>query len=190
MPARKIMIVRHGEKEKDFPGDPNVDRDGKPDEASLNTQGWARAQALVGFFDDADAPGIAKPDMIFAAAPAADSKRPMETVTPLAEALWPDAADRARHFNTAHDVDDLAGVMNDAVAADGVVLIAWEHHRIPTLAARLNPVPAAPGRWPGYRFDVVWIFDRHGDAWAFSQTPENVLPTDLNKPIKPGDPAA
>jgi hypothetical protein len=187
MAPTKIMIIRHGEKEKDFPGDPNIDRNGKPDDASLNSQGWRRAQALVGFFVDADAPGIARPDWIFAAAPSEDSQRPMETVTPLAEALWEDANERSQRFNTKIAVDDLQGLVTAVMNSDGVCLVCWEHHHIPGIAELIPHVPASPSKWPGHRFDVVWIFDAHPKAWAFSQTPENLLPGDKDKPIKETD---
>jgi broad specificity phosphatase PhoE len=183
MPPTKIMIIRHGEKEKDFPGDPNIDRSGKPDDSSLNSQGWRRAQALVGFFVDADAPEISKPDWIFAAAPSADSQRPMETATPLAEALWP-GAEREQRFITKYAVGDTGALVADVMGREGVCLIAWEHHAIPDIVARIPHVPASPAKWSGHRFDVVWVFDPHPHAWSFTQAPENLLPGDLNKPIK------
>src|ERR1700734_2052846 len=155
MAPTKIMIIRHGEKEKDFPGDPNIDRNGKPADGSLNSQGWRRAQALVGFFVDADAPGIARPDWIFAAAPSEDSQRPMETVMPLAEALWEDANERSQRFNTKIAVDDLQGLVTAAMNSDGVCLVCWEHHHIPGIAELIPHVPASPSKWPGHRFDVV-----------------------------------
>jgi broad specificity phosphatase PhoE len=187
MAPTKIMVIRHGEKEKDFPGDPNIDRNGKPDDSSLNTQGWRRAQALVGFFVDADAPGVAKPNWLFAAAPSADSKRPMETVTLLAEALWENAAERGRRFNSEIGVDNLQGLVNVVMQADGVCLVCWEHHHIPGIAQLIPHVPVSPSHWPGHRFDMVWIFDPHPNAWAFSQTPENLLPGDKDRPIKDTD---
>lgn len=182
--SSKIMVIRHGEKQEDFPADPNIGRDGQPDPSSLNSQGWRRARALVDFFEDPESPGIAKPSMIFATDPATDSKRPKQTVTLLAKSLWPDAVQRALHFNKAIGLDAIGELIDKAKQAEGVVLIAWEHKRIPTIAAALNPIPPAPGHWPGSRFDVVWIFDLHGGRWVFSQTPENLLPDDKDKPIK------
>jgi broad specificity phosphatase PhoE len=184
----KIMIIRHGEKAKDFPGDPNINREGEPDDASLNSQGWRRAQALVGFFVDADPPGIATPDIIFAAAPDQDSARPMETVTPLAERLWPDPT-RGQHFITTYAVGETDKLVEDVMQRDGVCLICWEHHAIPAIAAALPPyVPASPSLWSGHRFDVVWVFDPHKHAWSFSQTAQNLLVGDLNRPMKNKDP--
>jgi hypothetical protein len=178
------MIVRHGEKPEDGVPDPGLDPQGADDPASLTAEGWRRARKLVGFFVDADAPGIATPDRIFACKPDNSSQRPMETVSLLANALWPDAAARAAHFDATHGVDDLDGLIAAAMKTDGVCLVCWEHKRIPLIAGKIPHVPASPSAWPGHRFDVVWIFDAHAQAWAFSQTPQNLLPGDEDRPIK------
>jgi hypothetical protein len=48
-----------------------------------------------------------------------------------------------------------------AKAIGDVVLIAWQHERIPNIAALiLGDVQHVPPRWPGHRFDLVWVFDR------------------------------
>ena len=183
MAPTKIMLIRHGEKQSDFPDDPNIDRNGQPDRTSLNHQGWRRAQKLVGFFEDAYAPGIGTPSTIFAAAPNSDSQRPLETVTPFAEALWPDPTVRAERFQTAFAVDDYDKMIEAAKGTDGVCLICWEHHVIPGIAAKIPHTPPSPGKWSGSRFDVVWVFDPHPAAWAFQQVPQNLLPGDQNRPI-------
>ena len=40
----------------------------------------------------------------------------------------------------------------------GTVLICWEHHRIPDIAAGLPTNVAPPIEWPGDRFDLIWQF--------------------------------
>jgi broad specificity phosphatase PhoE len=177
------MIIRHGEKPEDgVPGE-GLDPQGNNDPASLTAEGWARAKKLVGFFIDHDAEGIRTPTRIFACKPDSDSKRPMETVTPLANQLWPKPAELSANFDLSHDRDDFDGLVSAVVATDGVVLICWEHKRIPDIAARIKHTPASPERWPGHRFDIVFVFDGPAPNYAFSQTPQNLMPGDKDKPI-------
>jgi hypothetical protein len=178
----KIMIIRHGEKPEVGAPDTGVAPDGTSDRASLTAEGWKRAKKLVGFFVDADAPGISTPAMIFACKPTPDSRRPQETVSLLANALWSDAQ-RPQRFNTDIDENDFTGLAAAVKASDGPCLICWEHDRIPSVVAQFPHVPPSPGKWPGHRFDVVWVLDWHSSSWAFSQTPENLLQGDEDKPI-------
>ena len=67
-----------------------------------------------------------------------------------------------------------------ATACAGVVLIAWQHEDIPTIAdAILGKTGVVPSKWPGDRFDVVWVFDLQEGGYAFSQVPEMLLAGDL-----------
>ncbi len=187
MPPSKIMIIRHGEKPGEGDPEPGLDPNGAQDPASLTEQGWRRARALVGFFSEPDASGISTPAKIFAAKPDGESKRPMQTVSLLADALWPDPIARAQHFDIGHDKDDITGLIKDVMLSDGVCLVCWEHKRIIGIADQIPHVPATPTHWPGHRFDLVWIFDAERNAWAFSQTAENLLPDDRDKIIKNAD---
>jgi broad specificity phosphatase PhoE len=87
MAPTKIIIIRHGEKPEPGAPDAGVAPGGGSDPSSLTAEGWKRAKKLVGFFVDADVPGIATPTMIFACKPTCDSCRPQETVSLLASAL-------------------------------------------------------------------------------------------------------
>jgi hypothetical protein len=73
------------------------------------------------------------------------------------------------------------------MAATGVALVSWEHKRIPDLVAALPNPPPTPQRWPGHRFDVVWILRPKSGGWSFSQTPQMLLPGDKAEPITDGD---
>jgi len=66
------------------------------------------------------------------------------------------------------------------IACAGVVLIAWQHENIPTIAdAILGKAGVVPSKWPGDRFDVVWVFDlRQQGGYAFSQLPQMLLAGD------------
>jgi broad specificity phosphatase PhoE len=186
MPPDRIMFIRHAEKPAD--GKDGVTADdilgtrslAVLDTESLTVRGWQRAGALIAFFC---AHPKMKPSTIFASGIGHDSKskRPMETVTPLAARLKEIGQVT---FNTAHLKDDVQPLMNDVLSMGGTVLVCWEHKHISQLAARLPATPPSPEIWPDDRFDVVWIFDRTGTGWSFSQMPQRLLSGDSDKPIK------
>ena len=159
----KIMLIRHAEKPQ--PGVPipaGVDENGNNDPHSLLVRGWQRAGALVAFFSAPTRAGIAVPSVIFGSGVTSDpsvipmdaqSLRPQETVGPLHDktgiALRTDVA-----------VGDEAGLIAALKACDGVVLVAWEHKRIPIVAGGFIDNPP---EW-GERFDAVWVLDRGPDG--------------------------
>jgi hypothetical protein len=181
MAATTIMLIRHAEKPDDEDG--GVDQKGKPDKHDLIVRGWQRAGALVQFFANPRDPNgpIKRPASIFATEPSSQtaSKRPLDTVTPLAEFLSIDI-----------DSDITEGAEQDlvdqAVASTGVVLIAWHHEAIPKIANLILQNQTAPQKWPGDRFDVVWIFSRAAanGPWTFSQAPQLLLSGDSPDVIK------
>ncbi|HWT07199.1 MAG TPA: hypothetical protein VN224_15650, partial [Xanthomonadales bacterium] len=68
----------------------------------------------------------------------------------------------------------------DVLSHSGVVLIAWEHKRLHTIANLiLGDETTAPQEWPADRFDVVWIFDRvTAGTYTFDQRPQLLLAGD------------
>lgn len=75
-------------------------------------------------------------------------------------------------------------MIKDAMGCGGIVLIAWEHQDIPGIANLiLGNSTTAPQKWPGDRFDIVWIFDLQNDAYVFSQVPQRLLAGDGNAVI-------
>jgi hypothetical protein len=176
-----IMVIRHAEKPTGSGSPDGVTPEGKKDSKSLTVQGWTRAGALIGLFAARDTtggpvrprPALPRPGSVYAADPDGESKRPAQTVTPLAAVLGgtPD---------TGYAKGQEAELAAALLAASGVVLVAWEHESIPAVIAHLGPVtPAPPASWPDDRFDVVWILTRHGDGWTFSQAPQLLLAGDL-----------
>jgi hypothetical protein len=130
-----ILLMRHAEKPQDK--DPN-----------LSPQGFKRAQALPTLFTNGTLP---KPDAIFATAPSKHSNRPIETITPLAQAL---------HLKINDDYEDIdAGPLAKQVLsgkyAGKVVVIAWHHGEIPNVARALG-VADAPQKWDSGVFDQIW----------------------------------
>ena len=65
-------------------------------------------------------------------------------------------------------------LVNKAHRSNGVVLIAWHHEKIPAIANLILQNQSAPQKWPGDRFDVVWIFSRAAATrrGQFSQAPQ------------------
>jgi broad specificity phosphatase PhoE len=175
MPATRIMLIRHAEKPDDKDG--GVDQKGNADKHDLIVRGWQRAGALVQFFAGPSEPNgpIERPATIFATEPAtgSESKRPLHTVTPLAKFL---------NLNVDSTIAEGSedALVKAAIAANGVVLIAWHHEKIPAIANQILQNQSAPQKWPGDRFDVVWIFSRAApsDPWTFSQAPQLLLSGD------------
>jgi hypothetical protein len=66
----------------------------------------------------------------------------------------------------------------------GVVLICWEHHRIPAIASSLPTIPGTviPQTWQHDRFDVIWAFTlvprTSSVQYAFGQVPQQLLSGD------------
>lgn len=152
---KEVMLIRHAE---------------KPEEGNeLNQKGRERAAALAPFF--MGRPEVAPPQAIFAVPTKNDysSFRTLETVTPLSQAL---------HIkpNQQFTVDDIKGLTTDILtnpAYEGkVVLVAWEHHRIPEIAQGLGI--QNPPKWHGRDFDRVWIV-RFAPTVTFQDLPQQLM---------------
>lgn len=177
-----IMILRHGEKPTS--GKPHgVNPGGDHDHASLTVMGWVRAGGLVELFAPVyggPAPGLRRPDVIYASTSASHSKRSVQTVLPLASRLGVDIDDSFAHGQEHKLAKHLR-------TGTGTVLVSWHHAAIHRIVDHLGPVtPEPPRNWPGSRFDVVWTFTRSGDDWAFDQVVELLAPDDLPDPIGQG----
>ena len=181
MPATTIMLIRHAEKPDG--NDSGVDPKGNPDKHDLIVRGWQRAGALVRFFADPCDPNspIKRPATIFATEPnsGSESNRPLHTVTPLAKFL-------NLHIDSTIAEGSEDALVKAASAANGVVLIAWHHEKIPAIANLILQSQSAPQKWPGDRFDVVWIFTRDAPTapWKFAQAPQLLLAGDSPNVIK------
>jgi len=156
----QIIIIRHGEK----PATGN----------ELNEQGFQRAQALVGFFKSNPlVTQYGAPAAIYAMAPG--SLRPIETVTPLAQALG-----LTLHKDFTRDqlqplVDD---IMGNPDYAGHMVLVCWEHRVIPAMAKTFG-YDLAPQQWPDDDFYSAWILNvSGGKVTGFRAISEAVMPED------------
>src|ERR1041384_526007 len=186
--ATKIMIIRHAEKPASPPPPHGVDVKGDDNKDSLIVQGWQRAGALVALFAPSRGPlqdpRLATPDFIYASATSdTEGNRPEETVTPLMSKL-------NLLGNFEFQKDNVSGVAASALSCAGVVLISWPHGQIPNLAQQIplspnNKHKVPTGKWPGTRFDMVWIFDKDTHSskggYIFHQVPQLLLAGDSSK---------
>ena len=207
-----IYLVRHAEKpDSEAQG---VDAAGAADPESLIPRGWQRAGAYAVYFG----PGLPAPDRIYAAAAVEEkvaphtkvgskSRRPVETITPLAQKL---GQTPVTTYTKGEEADLVAAI----VGLDGHTLVCWQHEAIPDIArAIMGSAAGIPDPWPGDRFDVVWRFVRAhtsdadmpdadmpdagtadagtadagkhhaGKDWAFDQVCPCLLGGDKSKPI-------
>jgi hypothetical protein len=196
----KIMIIRHGEKPQTKPGKNgpfDVLENGKSGNGnSLIVIGWQRAGALNAFFaPHKGKPAkkkIATPDSIYAANPAADtqgeSKRPWETVTPLA--AWLGYRQGTPQFNTQYHINGgESQLVQSVLRRKGTVLICWEHDNImPNIVGAIHKaVPiknykSIPPQWPDV-FYLVWIFDldKSGKKYKWRQVRQDLMPGDVKQ---------
>src|SRR5690349_19512072 len=155
-----LMIIRHAE--KPVPSGPaiGISASGRPDKRSLTVDGWQRAGALVELF----APlrgrppaGLWRPSAVYAAAARnGRSRRSIETVQPLARQLGLPVDDR-------YAPGEEARLAAELVDRPGVTLVSWHHKSLRRIVDALGEItPAKPGRWPGDRYDLVWVFTRVG----------------------------
>ena len=201
MPAlTKVMIIRHGEKPTIKNQPPfGVTQDGEQGWESLTVRGWLRAASLGRLFNPTgnqfpnDA--LDRPVSIYASAPrhpgvaleqdeASKSKRPLQTITPLAQEL---TIAPVLDFGKGQE----AALAKQVLAQSGVVLISWQHEAIVEIANYLvashEPKATIPGKWPNDRFDIVWVFDppvKNKGRWKFTQVPQRLLPGDANTVIE------
>jgi hypothetical protein len=159
-PSTKVLIIRHGEK----PGDPATD--GADDGPDLSTKGFERAAALAVYVPATFGP----PDFLFATTESKHSNRPVETITPLAQAL-------GIEINHKHADGDFAKVADDIRKnpkyAGKLVLICWHHGNIPALTSALGGSPPFKP-WPATVFDLVWSLDLPIPAPAAGIQVENI----------------
>ena len=157
MPAKDIILIRHGEK-----GNHRVD---------LSKVGKIRASGLASYFMDG-ALGISRPETIIAQRQLHrhSSDRCRETVTPLSERS--NVTINLNH--TRHDIDALAALLKSSQFDDQIVLICMEHKSLVRLTRKFdfdvrvwstNPM----AHHDPDAFDVTWIITPGTCLRAFKQ---------------------
>ena len=77
-----------------------------------------------------------------------------------------------------------ADVANAAQACSGPVLIAWQHEVIYEIAKAIPGGNVAPQKWPGERFDIVFVLTlkQAKNVYSFAQVPQRLLAGDSARP--------
>ena len=160
-PPATILLIRHAEKLTD----------GRLD---LSPIGFERAKEIPLLFGG---PGerhkLPRPDFLFATRVSKHSDRPVETITPLSEAL-------KLPISSEVDDGDFAALAKDLLSgkyAGKVVLVAWHHGSLPQFARALGAVPPYDP-WPETQFDRVWRIDYAGGKVTLVDLPQELLPGD------------
>ena len=66
---------------------------------------------------------------------------------------------------TTHTKGEEQALVADAIGRLGVVLICWQHQDIPAIGNLIvGNQTTVPQSWPEDRYDLIWLFDRSGDA--------------------------
>jgi hypothetical protein len=184
--ATKILLIRHAEKPaKDSPPF-GVKLTGERSKESLEVRGWQRAGALAHLLASPDGhlqhPALAKPQFLYASKPVKrrGSRRPIETIIPLAEKL-------RIEIHAEYRRSEFESMLDDVFSHKGVVLICWQREYIPEIASYiLNSDRIAPSEWPEDRFDMFWVFDLQNSTgkYKFKQVPQRLLSDDRATHIK------
>lgn len=173
--TRRVMLIRHAEEPDKDAGIQGVDEQGHPDQDALSVRGWQRAGALVRLFVpqhagvNANHRLLAPPVALFAATDPYKSHRPLCTVLPLARLLGLQVDTR---FGSDSSVTAL---LTTALAYRGPVLLCWRHQAMSDIAQALC---GRARRWNEARYDLVWVFERQGEAWQLTEVPQRVLDGD------------
>jgi hypothetical protein len=158
----QVLLIRHGEK-------PDSGKD-------LSVMGEERARALVDFFqEEPEVTDYGPPVAIFAMAGSGDqTRRPVETVEPLAKALGLELREVAE--NQAQSM--VHSILTNPAYDGKMVLICWVHEEIPAIAHLLGATQA-PNQWDEKAFDRVWEINySDGQVSSFKDLPQDLMPGD------------
>ena len=161
----EVILLRHAEKTSN-----HRDRD-------LSERGQQRARALVSFL-------TAKPVLLTNGLPVAlfaplvsprgHGRRPLDTLTPLANRLGLSIQTPVR---AAQHADLARRILADPALDGKTVVICWVHHDLPALARELG-VRHARVRWKASVYDRVWLITYHGSHATLTSLPQHLLPGD------------
>ena len=167
--AKRIFIIRHGEKPADSGFPHGVDHHGEKDDESLSVRGWQRAGGIAQLFINE-----MKPDHLFAPkyGKSAHSKRSAQVLTPLAEKL---SIDINTEFNKGEEKD----LAHHIKGLDGTVLIAWEHTNIHLIGNHI--AKDVPQEWPGDRYDLIYVFDYSDEQFIFHMAYQMLMEGDKDQ---------
>lgn len=190
MAAQTILIIRHAEKPVQNGAD-GVNESGAADSESLTPEGWQRAGAWAEYFAPSSGRdnALPTPTALFASNPdqhddqatddAGKSRRPMQTISPLAAKL-------GLEIDTSIGKRKVTRLAQALTAVEGAALVCWQHELIIDIVDAIAPLlPGVPDKWPGSRFNVIFRLDRPNEssAWKFQQIVPVLLGGDPATPI-------
>ncbi|WP_053002420.1 hypothetical protein [Kordia jejudonensis] len=156
---KEILILRHAEKPADTSNE------------NLSTKGYQRAAALAYYLPET----FGAIDHIFAAGVGhkSHSKRPIETITPLAERLGKKIHDSYLKYQYP---EMIAHIFGDDTYTNSTIAIAWQHTDIEDIANAFGAVKVPTTKWPGDCFDLVWKLTLNADnSYALEQIPQLLM---------------
>jgi hypothetical protein len=161
-PPKTILLFRHAEK-------PATGMD-------LAPAGFERAKVLAKLLGGPGAAAphdLPQPEFLFATHVSKNSNRPVETITPLSQALG---------LPISHEIADkdfaaLAKELLSGKYVGKVVLVAWHHGSLPGLARALGVTPPYDP-WPEMQFDRVWRIDYKGGKAVLTDLPQGLMAGD------------
>ncbi|MDX8437746.1 hypothetical protein RFN25_30550 [Mesorhizobium abyssinicae] len=179
MVDKLIMIIRHAE--KPLPGNPalGVDEFGQEDDKSLTVRGWQRAGALASLFFSPPA-SLRVPKAIVASGvikkdgTGSRSRRPLQTVTPLAQRLLIEPDTRNSKGQESEAAEDI-------IKQSAPVLVCWQHESIPALARSIvGYAQITPDGWDDEDYSSMWLLSLSDESqkWSFEAAQEFLLPGD------------
>jgi hypothetical protein len=122
---------------------------------------------------------IASPNKIYEAGigPGSESNRLYCTVKPLTELMQ-------LEIDAASPDDDIEGLAAVVAQSSCVTRVSWERKVIHDFVRALTPGAInAPPR-PDERFDMVFVIDRNGTGWTFTQVSQPLLAGDRSGPFQ------
>lgn len=156
---KEILILRHAEKPADITNE------------NLSTKGYERAAALAYYLPNA----FGTIDYIFAAGVGhkSHSKRPMETITPLAERL----DKKVHHKYLKYEYPEMiTHIFGDDKYTDKTIAIAWQHTDIEDIATKFGAQEVPTSKWPGDCFDLVWKLTLNTNkSYTLEQIPQLLM---------------
>lgn len=138
-PAR-LVVIRHGEKT------------GKKSDPNLSPAGTARADRLATYIPET----FGKPDFLIAAQTSKRSRRPVETLEPLAAALRLPIDDE---FDDSEVKKLVRALRDDPVYRGKSGVISWRHSDIPRLVAALGAPESLLPDWHEDDYTTVVVID-------------------------------
>jgi len=159
MAIKTVYLIRHAE---------------KPDDGmDLSPKGYVRSGALGAAFDDAVNDGAYLAiGALYATAPTKSSRRPLETLQPLASRLQHVDLNAQYQLGDEADLASAIGALKAETA-----LVAWHHEGMPNLAVALGvrPKPEKPGESV---FDRLWTINLTTDPPTLTDAPQRLLEGD------------